>query len=102
MTGIHSPPHHFLGVGGDMELGEATCWQSADSLLWTGKSIELPSCLNSGESTCNAGASGDAGSILGLGRPPGVGHGNLLQDSCLGNPTDRGAWQAVVHGVTKS
>ena len=33
---------------------------------------------------------------------PGVGHGNLLQYSCLQNPLDRGAWQAIVHTVTKS
>ena len=45
---------------------------------------------------------GDAGSILGLGRYPGVENGNALQYSCLGNPTDRGARQATVHGVTKS
>ena len=38
----------------------------------------------------------------GLGRSPGVGNGNLLQYSCLGNPLDRGAWWATVHGVTKS
>ena len=35
-------------------------------------------------------------------RSPGGGHGNPLQYSCLENPTDRGAWQAAVHGVTKS
>ena len=39
---------------------------------------------------------GDLGSIPGLGRPPGVGNGNPLQYSCLGNPMDRGAWQATV------
>ena len=33
---------------------------------------------------------------------PGEGHGNLLQCSCLENPTDRGAWQATVRGVAKS
>ena len=44
----------------------------------------------------------DAGSIPGLGRSPGVGNGNPFQYSCLGNPTDRGAWQASDHGVTKS
>ena len=44
----------------------------------------------------------DAGSIPGLGRSPGEGNGNSLQYSCLDNPMDRGAWQAVVHGVTKS
>ena len=31
-----------------------------------------------------------------------IGYGNPLQDSCLGNPTDRGAWQATVCGVTKA
>ena len=39
----------------------------------------------------NAGDSGDAGSIPGLGRSPGGGSGNPLQYSCLGNPMDRGA-----------
>ena len=43
-----------------------------------------------------------AGMILGWGRSPGGGHGNPLQYSCLGNPMDRGAWWATVHGVTKS
>ena len=38
----------------------------------------------------------------GLGRPPGGGHGNPLQCSCLENPMDRGAWWAMVHRVTKS
>ena len=50
----------------------------------------------------NAGNLRDAGSIPGLGRSPGGGHGNLLQYSCLEKPMDRGAWQAPVHGVTKS
>ena len=44
---------------------------------------------------------GDMGSVLGLGRSPGGGNGNPLQYSCLGNPMDRGAWWATVHGVTK-
>ena len=42
----------------------------------------------------------DAGSIPGLGRSPGEGNGNP-QYSCPGNPMDRGAWRATVHGVTK-
>ena len=45
---------------------------------------------------------GDVGSIPGLGKSPGEGHGNLLQYSCLGNPMDRGEWQATTHGVAKS
>jgi len=48
-----------------------------------------------------AGDSSDVGSIAGSGRSPGKGNGNPLQYSCLGNPMDRGAWQATVPGVTK-
>ena len=44
----------------------------------------------------------DVSSIPGVGSFPGEGNGNPLQYSCLGNPMDRGAWQAIVHGVTKS
>ena len=44
---------------------------------------------------------GDMGSIPGLGRSPREGNGNPLQYSCLGNPMDRGARWATVHGVTK-
>ena len=51
------------------------------------------------ESTCNA---GDPGAIPGSGRSLGGGHGNSLQYSCLENPMDRGAWQAIVHGIEES
>ena len=44
----------------------------------------------------------DVGLIPGSGRSPGGRHDDPLQYSCLGNPLDRGAWQATVHGVTKS
>ena len=47
----------------------------------------------------NAGGIRDVGSIPGLVRSPGGGHGNTLQWSCLENPMDRGARQAVIHGV---
>ena len=46
-------------------------------------------------------SAGDVGSIPRSGRYPGEGNGNPLQYSCLGNPMDRGAWRAIVHGVTK-
>ena len=49
-----------------------------------------------------AGEAGDTGSIPGLGRSPGEGNGNPLQYSFLGNPMDRGAGQATVHGVAKN
>ena len=51
------------------------------------------------EFACNA---GDLGLIPGLGRSPGEGNSYPLQYSCLEKPTNRGAWWAAVHGVTKS
>ena len=50
----------------------------------------------------NAGDIRDPGSIPGLGRFPGEECGNSVQYSCLENPMDRGAWWAMVHGVTQS
>ena len=50
----------------------------------------------------NAGDARHTGSIPELGRPPGVGTGNRLQCSCLGNSMDRGAWWATAQGVAKS
>ena len=44
---------------------------------------------------------GDTSSIPGLGRSPEGGNGNPLQYSCLGNPTGRGAWWALFHGVAR-
>ena len=46
-------------------------------------------------------SAGDMGSIPWSRRSPGEGNGNPLQYSCLGNPTDRGAWWATVHGISK-
>ena len=45
---------------------------------------------------------GDTSSIPGLGRSPEERNDNPLQYSCLGNPMDRGAWEATAHGVSKS
>ena len=50
----------------------------------------------------NSGATGDAGSIPGLGKSPGGGNGYSLQYSCLEKSMDRGAWWATVRGVAKS
>ena len=50
----------------------------------------------------NAGDIRDAGSIPGLGASPGEGNGYSLQYSGRENSMDRGAWQAIVHGVAKS
>ena len=52
--------------------------------------------------SANGGDARDMGSIPGSGRSPGEGNGNTLQYSCLGNPMDRGAWRATVHGAAKT
>ena len=59
----------------------------------------FPSGSYGKESACNV---GDLGLIPGSGRSPGEGNGYPLQYSCLGNPMDRGAGRATVHGVSKS
>ena len=61
--------------------------------------LGFPGGSDSKASACNV---GDPGSIPRLGQSPGEGNGNPLQYSCLENPMDRGAWQAIVHGVAKS
>ena len=59
---------------------------------------DSPSGSVSKESTCNG---GDPSLIPGSGRSLGEANGYPLQYSCLGNPMDRGAWQAMVHWVTR-
>ena len=76
--------------GGDSELSaESAGRQSGGS---------FPSGSDRKEYDCNA---GDSGSIPGLGRSPGGGHGNPLQYSCLGNPMDREAWWLQSMGSQK-
>ena len=55
-------------------------------------------CSNS----CPLCSAGDLSSVPVSGRSPGEGNGNSLQYSCLGNPMDRGAWQATVYGIAKN
>ena len=62
----------------------------------------LPRWLSDKESACNAEGAGEAGSIPESRRSPGGGNGKSLQYSCLEKPMDRGARQAIVHGVAKS
>ena len=61
--------------------------------------LRLPCNSNGKEYACEE---GDQGSIPGLGSFSGGGNGSPLQYSCLENSMDREAWQATVHGVTKS
>jgi len=58
----------------------------------------LPRWLSDKESACNT---GDMGLIPRSGRSPEEGNGNPLYYSCLGNPMDKGTWQATVRGVAK-
>ena len=59
---------------------------------------EFPSGANGKESAFQA---GDAGLVPGLGISPREVNGNPLQYSCRGNPMDREAWRATIHGVVK-
>ena len=59
----------------------------------------FPGGSGSRESACNVGG---PGLLPGWGRASGEGNGYPLQSSCLENPKDRGAWRAIVHGVTES
>ena len=69
--------------------------------IWSNISVceGFPDGASGKESACKA---GDIGLILGTGRSPGEGNSNPLQYSWVGNPMDRGAWQATVSGVTES
>ena len=62
----------------------------------------FPSGLVVKNPPASTGDTGDMGLIPGSGRSPGEGNGYPLQYSCLENPMDRGAWQAIVHGVAES
>ena len=55
-----------------------------------------------GRSVLGSAKAGDLGLISGLGRSAGGEHGSPIQYSCLENPMDRGAWQAMVHRVEKN
>ena len=70
--------------------------------LQQGRTWGFPSGSRGKESACSAGDAGDVGSIPGSGRSPGGRRGNPLQYCHLENFMERGAWQAIVHGVTKS
>ena len=65
---------------------------------WLYTAMGIPWPLSGKESAYNT---GDRGLIHGSGKSSGEGNANPLQYSCLGNPRDRGTWQATVHGVTR-
>ena len=90
----HDQWDHVINKFGDtlMKVNISFVWGYQQQLGFPGGS-------DSEESACNV---GDLGSIPGLGRSPGGGHGNPLQYPCLENSMDRGAWKATVPGVAKS
>ena len=87
-----------------MECFESSI-DSSCGLAWRA-SISFYGIMESGSVVknlpANAWASGAMGLIPGLGRSPGGGNGSPFQYSCLGNPMDRGAWRATVHGIAES
>ena len=86
----------FLFTDKTVSLKKAKWKSSSITTSW------LPWWLSIKESACSAGDVGDLSLIPGSGRSPGEGNGNPLQYFCLGNPVDRGAWQATNLGVTES
>ena len=90
----------FLNIMGSEQSWLGTIAPKVICSMWPYKYIMgFPGGSDSKESACSA---EDPGSIPGSGRPPGEANGYPHQYSCLENPMDRGAWQATVHGVTKS
>jgi len=69
---------------------------------WDNKTKDFPGGSVVKNLPANAGDAKHMGSVPGLERSPGGGHGNPLQYSCQENPMDRGDWQTTVHEVAKS
>ena len=63
--------------------------------------LGFPAGTSGKEPTCQCRRCRRLGFDLWVGKSPEEGNGNPLQYSCLENPRDRGAWWAIVHGVTK-
>ena len=87
------PPPSFSTVP---ILCSLVCWTRCFCILHL---MKYPAGSDGTESACNAWV---PGSVPGLGKSPGEGSGYPLQYSWLENFMDRGAWQAIVHGVTES
>ena len=83
----------------ESNMHETYTWESKYKLQSVLNRWDFPGGSDSEESARNA---GDPGLIPKSGRSPREGNDNLLQYSCLENPMDRGAWQAPIHGITKS
>ena len=82
-----------------MNITSDVMWMGCDTIMRKHQTNPFPGGSGSKEYACNA---GHLGSISALGRSPREGNGYPLQYSCLENSVNIGAWQATVHGVTKS
>ena len=80
-----------------LECGITMFFNRASDSLWASQVMLVVKNM-----PANVGDERDVDFIPGSGRSPGEGNGNALQCSCLENPMDRGAWQVIVRGVTKS
>ena len=92
-------PLQYSGLENSMDCIVPGDRKESDESAWLSVSQGFPRWPSGKESVCNV---GDKGSIPGSGRSPEEGNGNPLQYSCLGDPTDGGAWRATAHRVTKS
>ena len=81
----------YFNIGSSVLMRILHWWKRASQVVLVVKNLPA-----------NAGDPREVGLIPVLGRSPGIGNGNLLQYSCLGNPMDRGAWWATVHAATES
>ena len=90
-------PSRAPGVSSTSSKSSRGVKKSAAKEMKVSATVDFPGGSDDKEIACNA---GDLSSIHGLGRSPGGGHGNPLQYSCLENPMDRGAWRAIVHGIS--
>ena len=89
-------------MGGWDLLGVTTLKECFHWFLCSDEASQVAQWLKKKNLSSNSGHAGDTGLIPGLGRSLGVGNGNLLQDSCLENSINRGAYQTTVHGITES
>ena len=80
-----------------LECGITMFFNRASDSLWASQVMLVVKNM-----PANVGDERDVDFIPGSGRSPGEGNGNALKCSCLENPMDRGAWQVIVRGVTKS
>ena len=96
---LYSSCYYYFHFPGESLRGHISC-QGYIATEWQSRDSQEAQAIK--DVPANAGDVRDAGSIPGLGRSLRGGHSNPLQYPCLESPMHRGAWQAMVHGVTQS